>query len=209
MLSPPTPYFFDLPISDIARNVCDALRILYHGSLEGVFGQKMNERVDLERIDVIKIPVIHRSTKPISDLYDYNVVFYDKSIAGSLWDSEDREKQAELRALTRRVSLNAEKGHLARRILDNLFIKPDNHPVYFAKHEGIIPPDNCVPLCYHAQLGKRFEAYIMRSNRDFPLVRSLCRAQGLDLAKRRFARESPSSSHRPIITYTLMQRGPK
>lgn len=208
MRSYPTPYFFDFPVSDIARNVCDALRILYHGSLDGAFGPKMNEQVDLERLHVIKIPVIHQSMKPISDLYDYNLVFYDKPISGSLWDLEDREKQAELRALTRRVSFNAEKSHLARRILDNLFIKQDNHPVYFARYEEMIPRDNCVPPSYHAQLRERFDAYIMRSNRDFPLVRSLCRAQGLDLAKRQFARESRSSSHRPIVTYTLMQRGP-
>lgn len=209
MQSLPTPHFFDLPVSDIARNVCDALRILYHGSLEGAFGQKMNERVDLERVDVIKIPVIHQSTKPISDLYDYNIVFYDKSIAGSLWDFEDREKQAELKALARRVSFNAGKSPLAKRILGNLFVKPDTPPVYFAKYELPIPSDNCVPHGYHAQLSERFDAYLMRSNRDFPLVRRLCRAQGLDLAKRKFAGESPSSSHRPIITYTLIRQAPK
>lgn len=209
-MQPPTAhYFFDLPFSDIASNVCDALRILYYGSLEGAFGQKMNDWVDLEQIDVIKIPVIHRFLKPIPDEYVYDLVFYDKSISDSLWNLEERQKQAELRSLTRRVSFNKKKSHLARRILDNLFIKPGNHPIYFTKYEGLIHPDNYVPLSYHAQLGKKFDAYIMRSNRDFPLVRSLCRAQGLHLAKRRYASESPSSIHRPIITYTLMQKGEK
>jgi hypothetical protein len=200
-------YFFDFPFSDIAGNVCDALRILYHGSLEGPFGQKMNEWVDLGQLDVIKIPAIHRLFSPASDEYVYDLGFYDKSISDSLWDEEKRQKQAELRALTRRVLFNTQKSHLARRIMDNLFIKPGNHPIYFAKYEGVIHPDHYVPLSYHAQLSKRFDAYIMRSNRDFPLVRSLCRAQGLHLDKRRFSRESPLSTNRPIVTYTLMRQG--
>lgn len=212
MQSPKNPYFFDLPVSDISRSVCDALRILYHGSLDGIFGLKMNERVDLDQIHAIKIPVCHHSTKPLSDLYEYNLVLYDQSIADPLWNFEDREKQAELRALTRRVSFNTEKSNLARRILDNLFIKSD-HPVYFARYEVVTPNDNYVPLHYHRQLSEGFEAYIMRTCRDFPLVRSLCRAQGLHLAKRKFAREMSSSSFRPIITYTLkessMPGGPK
>lgn len=202
MPSPEISYFFDLPVAEVSRNVCDALRLLYYGSLEGAFGTPMNDRVDLGEVKAIKIPIL-LSSGSASDPYEYNLVYYSKELSDSLWNFEDREKQAELRELTQRVSLNREKSSLAKRILNNLFIKPGPAacPVYFTKFEGLIPHDGCVPLDYHRKLMDSFDGYLMRCKRDFPLVRSLFRAQGIDMAKRRLARHEDCV--RPIITYML------
>ena len=204
MQPPEVSYFFDLPVSEVSRSVCDALRILYHGSLDGIFGTPMNDRVNLNEVKAIKIAILHLSSGAASDQFEYNLVYYSKELSDSLWDLECREKQAELRALTQRVSLNSEKSHLAKRILNSLFIKPDPMicPVYFAKYEGQIPHDNYVPLDYHRKLPGLFDGYLMRCNRDFPLIRSLFHAQNIDLAKRHFSRD-PNHCSRPIITYTL------
>ena len=197
-----TSYFFDLPLADVSRSICDALRILYHGNPEGTFGEKWNDRVDLEQIHAIKIGVCHSSTNALSDDYEYNLVFYRNSIADSIWEPASREKHAELRGLTQRVTLNKEKSLLADRLLGRLPFIRSTRPVQFAKYESVPPPDHSVPLEYHRQIHRDFECYIMRTIPDFPLVRSLFRAQGLDMAKRKFASYS-SDNRRPIITYTL------
>lgn len=202
-----TSYFFDLPLADVSRSICDALRILYHGHPEGTFGGKCNDRVDLDQIHAIKIGVFHSSTNALSDKYEYNLVFYRKSIAGSIWEPSSRERNAELRGLTQRVTLNAQRSRLADRLLGSLPIIRPTRPVQFAKYEAIFPSDHCVPLEYHRQIHRDFECYIMRTIPDFPLVRSLFRAQGLDMAKRKFASHS-SGNRRSIITYTLKNPPP-
>ena len=196
------PYFFDLPVSDISGSVCNALRMMCHGCLGGVFGQSMHERVDLTKIKAIKIRVSHKSTKPLSDQYEYHLVFYRKCIAASIWDPACRKRQADLRALTRRVSLNAEKSLLSRRLLDNLFIRSER-PIYFTKYEEIVPPDHYVPLAYHQQLFREFEPYLMRTAPGYPLVRTLVQAQGLDLAERKLVGH-PDDLDGQVVTYTLV-----
>lgn len=201
---PKTLYFFELPVSDISRSISDALRILYYGCSDGIFGVKKNDRVDLEKIHALKINISPNPEASLSNEFEYNLVFYGKSIADSIWDVDCRNRQAELRALTRRVSLNTEKSRLARRILDSLFIK-STPPIYFAKYEENIPADHYVPLEYHRQLCNNFDIYLMRTVPGFPLVRSLFAAQGLDMAKRKYARYT-SVDTTPIITYTLEEK---
>lgn len=197
-------YFFDLPISDISSSVCNALRVMYHGSLDGAFGKQVNERINLDAIKAVKIRVMHKSSKPLSEAYEYNLVFYRKCIAQSIWDPECRIKQTELKALTRRVSLNVKKSLLAKRLIDHLWIRAERE-IYFARYTTMVPPDHYVPETYHRKLFGEFEAYIMRTRPNFPLVRSLFKAQGLDLAERRLASRESDPVNR-VITYKLKSR---
>jgi hypothetical protein len=196
-----TLYFFDLPISDISSSVCNALRVMYHGCLDGAFGKQVNDRVNLDEIRAIKIRVLHKSSKPLSEAYEYNLVFYRKCIAQSIWDPACRIKQAELKALTRRVSLNVKKSLLAKRLMDHLLIRSERE-IYFARYTEVVPADHYVPLEYHQKLFREFEPYIMRTSPNFPLVRSLFQAQGLDLAERRLATRESDTANR-VITYKL------
>ncbi|HEY8961396.1 MAG TPA: hypothetical protein VIM57_04260 [Luteolibacter sp.] len=199
-----TLYFFDLPISDISSSVCNALRVMYHGCLDGAFGKQVNERIDLDGIKAVKIRVLHKSSKPLSEAYEYNLVFYRKCIAQSIWDPECRIRQAELKALTRRVSLNVKKSLLAKRIIDHLLIRAERE-IYFARYTAVVSPDHYVPEAYHRKLFAEFEPYIMRTRPNYPLVRSLFKAQGLDLAERRLASRESDPVNR-VITYKLKSR---
>jgi len=194
-------YFFDLPISDISSSVCNALRVMYHGCLDGAFGKQVNDRINLDEIKAVKIRVLHKTSKPLSEAYEYNLVFYRKCIAQSIWDPECRTKQSELKALTRRVSLNVKKSLLAKRLMDHLWIRAERE-IYFARYTEAVPADHYVPLDYHQKLFREFEPYIMRTRPDFPLVRSLFQAQGLDLAERRLATRESDILNR-VITYKL------
>ena len=196
-----TLYFFDLPISDISSSVCNALRVMYHGCLDGAFGKQVNERINLDEIKAVKIRVLHKTSKPLSEAYEYNLVFYRKCIAESIWDPSCRTKQAELKNLTRRVSLNVKKSLLAKRLMDHLLIRAERE-IYFARYTEVVPADHYVPVDYHQKLFREFEPYIMRTRPDFPLVRSLFQAQGLDLAERRLATRESDTLNR-VITYKL------
>lgn len=196
-----TLYFFDLPISDISSSVCNALRVMYHGCLDGAFGKQVNDRIHLDEIRAIKIRVLHKSSKPLSEAYEYNLVFYRKCIAQSIWDPACREKQAELKALTRRVSLNVKKSLLAKRLMDHLMIRAERD-IYFARYTDVVSPDHYVPETYHRKLFHEFEPYIMRTRPNYPLVRSLFQTQGLDLAERRLASRESDTVNR-VITYKL------
>lgn len=193
-------YFFELLVSDVPRVILHGLNVLYHGSLDGAFGHGSDE-VDLSQIQAIKINISHTSCPFLSSDYEYNVVFYSRELADSIWNSASREKKSELRALTRRVSLSSQKGLLARRIIDNLFIQ-SRRPIYFTKFDERIQPDYSVPLAYHRQLFNEFESYLMRCPCGFPLVRSLFQAQGLDLIERRLTRQQTATSEL-IVTYVL------
>ena len=194
------PYFFELLVSDVPRVVLHGLNVLYHGSSDGAFGLGSG-KADLSQIQAIKINISHTSCPFLSSDYEYNVVFYSRELADLIWNSSSRKKKSELRALTRRVSLSSQKSLLARRIIDNLFIQ-SRRPIYFAKFEERIQPDYNVPLAYHQQLFSQFEGYLMRCPCDFPLVRSLFQAQGLDLVERRLASQHTATSEL-IVTYVL------
>lgn len=196
-----TLYFFDLPISDISSSVCNALRVMYHGCLDGAFGKQVNDRINLDEIRAVKIRVLHKTTKPLSQAYEYNLVFYRKCIAQSIWDPACRTKQAELKALTRRVSLNVKKSLLAKRLMDHLLIRSERD-IYFARYTETVSPDHYIPEAYHRKLFGEFEPYIMRTRPEYPLVRSLFQAQGLDLAERHLATRESDPVNR-VITYKL------
>lgn len=193
-----TPWFFDLLISDIPAAIYNALAILYHGSSDGAFGRAIHDRVDLRKIHAVKVNISHTSCKFLSEDYEFNLVCYSKGLAHSIWEPSCREKKKELKCLIRRVPFNKEQSLVARRLIDELFIKKD-YKVYFAKFDESISPDYCVPLSYHDQLFHLFEMYIMRNPIEFPLVRSLFKVQGIDMAERKFASYHTARDEQVVI----------
>jgi len=193
--------FFDLPISVVSGSVCNALRIMYHGSLDGAFGQSLHERVDLDKIQAIKIHLPYRPADGKPAEYEYNLVFYRRDMAASIWDPECRDRQAELMKLTRRVFLNGEKEPFSQRVVRRFFDRAER-PIHFARYQDTVPADHYVPLAYHRQLFLDFVPYIMRTRPDYPLVRSLFQAQALDMAERKLVGHAAGDDP-PVVTYRL------
>lgn len=176
-------FFFDLPLSDVYGIGCAALRLIYHGSEEGVFGSTIKEAFDLDSIEAFQISLRHRIVEPLSKQYDYNLVYYRKELARTLWDSGLRRGCPTLRKLTRRVTYS-DKRSLEPNRLRRFYIK-SNRPIHVAKYSKEVPTDHYVPMEYIQEFGERFEGYLMRSKRGFPLVSRLFEAQGLSMAERR------------------------
>ncbi|NWK54558.1 hypothetical protein HW115_02975 [Verrucomicrobiaceae bacterium N1E253] len=195
-------YFFDLPLSDVYGIACAAMRLIYHGSAEGAFGMDTKEAIDLEHVDALQIALKHRTVDPLSEIYDYDLVYYRKEIANRLWSSKFRKGCPTLRRLTRRVQFS-DKATIKPNRLRHFYIK-SNRPVHVAKYGNDVPTDHCVPEDYIQSFGEQFEGYLMRSKMGFPLVTSLFDAQGLNLADRReVSKLQASSKHSPhVLVYS-------
>lgn len=199
-------YFFDLPVVDVTGSVCDALRYMYHGCFSGAFGQISQDPVDLDEIKAIKVRLSHKSAAPLSEEFEYHLVFYRKELANSIWNLSCRKRQRRLRSLSRRVVLSeqptlaVEKILITRRLLDFFTRKPCD--IYFTRYDLPVPPDYYVPVDYHQQLLREFTPYIMRSPIEYPLVRSLFQAQNLPLDARQVVKDSPKHTDQ-VIVYKL------
>lgn len=192
-------YFFDLPMGDIYSSTCAAYRLLYFGSEQGFFGSGCIDAVDLKSTAAIRIKLGHRSTKPLSDKFDYSLVYYRNDLAKKLWSPSYRDRHSELLMLTRRVKLNHSPSLRARHV--NLLSIPSPRPVKIAQFSIPTPQDNYVPLEYIKELNERFSGFLMRSDKDFPLVRSLFGSMNLELESRRDV-TFPSPQSPDLVIYT-------
>lgn len=182
-------FFFDLPLSDVYGVGCTALRLIYHGSERGVFGNNTKEAFDLSHVQAFQISLKHLTVEPLSDQYEYHMVYYRKELGMNLWNNRFRKGCPILRALTRRVKFSDKRSLEPNRLM-NLYIKSDR-PVHIAQYNGRVPTDDYVPKPYIVEFGHLFEGFLMRSKRDYQLVTNLFAAQGLALTERRDMSATP------------------
>lgn len=192
-------YFFDLPMGDIYSSACAAYRLLYFGSEQGFFGSGRVDAVNLDSTAAIRIKLGHRTAQPLSDLYDYSLVYYRNDLGQKLWSPRYRDKYTDLVSMTRRVKLNRAPSLKAKHF--NLFALPGRRPVHVARFDVTLPQDNYVPLEYVTKLNSNFTGFLMRSERDFPLVRSLFESMNLELESRRDV-TFPSPQSPNLVIYT-------
>lgn len=191
-------YFFDLPLSDVYGIGCAALRLIYHGDEHGAFASKTKEALDLDVVQAFQITLKHRTVTPLSDQFAYYLVYYQKDLGISLWNHALRKGCPTLRKMTRRVGLT-NKASLKPNRIRQLYIK-ENRPVHIARFDCEVPTDHYVPQPYIDDFADRFDGFLMRSKRAYPLVTSLFDAQGLSLAERRdVSIASPQAPH--VLAY--------
>ena len=194
-------FFFDLPLSDVYGAGCAALRLIYHGCEKGAFSSQTKEAFDLSHVQAFQISLKHRTVEPLSDQYDYSMVYYRKELGLNLWNNRLRKGCPTLRRLTRRVKFSGKRSLNPNR-LRQFYIK-SNRPVHIAQYSSEVPTDHYVPQPYIEEFGRIFEGFLMRSKKGYPLVSSLFAAQGLSLTERRDM--SATSSTAPhVLAFTEM-----
>jgi len=176
-------FFFDLPLSDVYGVGCLALRLLYYGCEEGAFGRNCKNPVDLEGVQAFQISLKHRTVYPLSDDYEYHLVYYRKELGLNLWSGKQRKGHPKLRKLTRRVKLSL-RPTLEPNRLRQFYIK-SNRPVHVAQYGSKVPTDHSVPDEYIEKFGELFEGFLVRTKKGYSLGESLFEAQGLAFDERR------------------------
>lgn len=195
-------FFFDLPLCDVYSMTCAAFRLLYFGSEDGFFGSKRSNFVNLDTTAAIRIKLTHQSTKPLTDTYDYSLVYYRAELSDKLWHPKERHKHESIVNLTRRVKFNSEPSTTAKGV--SLFQFPTVRPVKIAEYDEIVPQDNYVPVTYIDKLHNNFKGFLMRTEKDYPLVRNIFECMDLTLeSKREMNHPSPKSPD--VIIYTVKE----
>ena len=105
-----TTFFFDLPLSDVYGAGCAALRLIYHGCEKGAFSSHTKKAFDLSHVQAFQISLNHRTVEPLSDQYEYSMVYYRKELGLNLWNNRLRKGCPTLRALTRRVKFSGKRS---------------------------------------------------------------------------------------------------
>ena len=172
-------YFFDIPLSDIYGTGCSALNLLYHGNEHGAFSTPHKKAIDLSHERAIQITLSHRSSRALSDEFDYSLVYYQNDIADHLWNNAFRSHDSPLKKMTRRVSLNKE-AELSPHRLRHWYLK-SGHPIYIAKYGHVVPREESVPASYRQEFKERFEGFLMRMPKGFGLRFHLFKLQHLVL----------------------------
>ena len=199
-------FFFDLPLSDVYGVGCSALRLIYHGSESGAFGNKTKNAIDLDCVQAFQISLKHRTVETLSEEYHYYLVYYRKSLGVNLWNNRFRKGCPILRKLTRRVKFSSKPSSIPNRIR-RFYIK-SNRPVHIAQYHSEVPTDDNVPPEYIQDFGDRFEGFLMRCTKGYPLVRSLFDAQGLELSERRDVSVASSvAPHVRVYSQEISEKG--
>lgn len=141
------------------------------------------DSIILDHVQAFQISLKHRTVDPLSEDYQYYLVYYRKDLGVNLWSNRFRKGCPTLRRLTRRVKLGSKPSIVPKRVRQ-FYIK-SNRPVHIAQYHRRVPTDDNVPREYVQDFGDHFEGFLMRCKQGFPLVTSLFEAQGLSLSDRR------------------------
>lgn len=197
-------YFFDYPLADAHSIAFTALKFIYHGSEKGAFGygatRTAGKRIDLDEVEAFWINLQHLSSPPLSDDFEYSLVFVSKKLSDHLWLGEKRTLSPDLKKLTRRVVLADQPSLTAKRYKTPFWVK-FSRPVYLAKFEDNILNDHYIPHDYYKQFHRKYQGFLMRSENDYPLVRNLFEAYGLELTDRR-EMESTTPDALQVLAYS-------
>lgn len=196
-------YFFDFPIVDANAIANSALRFLFHGSPHGAFGNQSNlpipETRYLENFDAFKVNLEHLSNDPLSDEFEYNLIFLSKRLAEDLWIGKKRSNNPELTKLTRRVQLGSEASLNAKRYKTPFWVR-FRRPIYLSIFDSLIGDDNYVPTAFRQQFMNKFTGFLVRTEKGFPVVRTIFDAYGLAMTNRQEV-EDPLDGPLQVVSY--------
>ncbi|MFC5049430.1 hypothetical protein ACFPK9_02185 [Rubritalea spongiae] len=182
--SPSQLYFFDYPLVDAKAIANSALRLLYYGTTHGAFGAtSIPETRYLEHFDAFKITLEHLSNDSLSEDFEYNLVFFTKPIAMDIWLMKNRAELSEIKKLTRRVHLGTQPSLRAKRYKTPFWIKY-TRPIYMSLFDVKVGDDNYVPPAFTHQFNTKYSGFVMRTQKGYPLVRTMFDAYGLTMGTR-------------------------
>ena len=194
-------FFFDFPIVDVNAIACSALRLIYHGSTHGAFGASSTKRppLDLGQIDAFRISLEHLTTAPLSDEYEYSLVYLNARLSEIIWDGKMRDQSSSLMKITRRVVLAKSASLNAKRYRTPFWVKFQK-PVYLARYNKRLVINNCIPVEYVESFHNKYQGFLMRSKKGYPLMRNTLKASSTPLRDRSYLSDSMDSELR-VVSY--------
>jgi len=181
-------FFFDFPLVDANTIAFSSLRLVYHGSTHGAFGLKRSP-LDLREVDAIKISLNHLSTDPLSDEYEYNLIYLNDSLSEAVWNGQKRDNTPALMKITRRVLLAASPSLNAKRFRTPFWVK-FTKPIYLARYNKVLIDDNTIPVDYLRDFHNKYQGFLTRTKKGYPLVRNTLESLGLKTSDRRYVKDS-------------------
>lgn len=182
-------FFFDFPLIDVNAIANSAMRLIYHGSTHGAFGafgsgNARLEPLDLGKYDAFKISLEHLSVDPLTDGYQYSLVYFSNDLSDNLWNGKKRDASPALKEISRRVLLAESPSLNAKRYRTPFWVKFQK-PIYITRYDNALAHDNQVPQEYLQRFLDNYQGFLMRTENDYPLVRNIFDAYGLKLEERR------------------------
>ena len=181
---PQPRYFCDLLMADIKAISCSAARFIYHGSTHGPFGKLDShvQSVDMNKIDVFRVSLEHLSTDPLSNAYDYYLVYVSKSFYEKIWHGCRAKDIPGLKHISDEVRLS-DTAKLSSHL--PLFWRKKESSITLSEFQDEIAMDNYVPNDYCHAFRQKFSGILMRTKNDCNLLSLLLEAHGLKLVDNR------------------------
>lgn len=188
MSSSPTNYFFDLAMADVNAISSSASRLLYHGSTHGAFGsygfKAPTNSVDLHSIGAFSVSLEHLSNFPLSEEYDYQILYLSERIYSNLWNGCKKRNIPALKSLAYQARFATEAQ-----------LKPKTQRVFFSGQQSrtiaITPYDegfnigHHVPNEYSAAAKEIFKGFLLRSKKECTQLYALLESHGLKIVEQR------------------------
>ena len=184
-MNSPTPrYFCDLLMADINAISCSAARFLYHGSTHGPFGKggQQLQSVDMKDIDAFRVSLEHLSTDPLSDAYDYHLVYVAKSAYKQIWHGCKKHKIPGMKHISDEIRLS-DTAKLTSHI--PLFWSKKESSITLSEYRDDIAMDHYIPDAYRYAFQQKFSGILMRTKNDCRLLWLLLEAHGLKVVDHR------------------------
>ena len=175
-------------MADINAISSSANRLIYHGSAHGPFGgygfKSPVSCLDLDSISVLKVSLEHLSNFPLSDDYDYQIIYLDKQVYEALWNGSKKNKIPGLKNLTNQACLHSQAN-----------LKPKTQKIFLSaqKNRSIsVTPyeqEQClscyIPEDYYADFKEKFKGLLVRTKKECSQLCRLLEAHGLKIIEQR------------------------
>lgn len=159
-------YFCDLAVVDINAFACAAQRLLCHGSIHGAFGKGGSAKlkpIDLSTLDVFTVSLEHLSTVPLSEEYDYHLLYVGAEMYKKVWSgSQPSEAPALSKVCVLRSFSLAARAPIPKRSLFERKSREFVATEYPMEH-GV---DHYVSDTYRLNLLANYRAYVVRTDKQ-------------------------------------------
>lgn len=159
-------FFCDLAVADINAFACATQRLLCHGSIHGAFGKgtiAKQRHIELSSLDVFTVSLEHLSTEPLSDEYDYHLLYVSAGMYKKVWSgTQVSEAPCLSKVCVQRAFANEARTPIPKRSLlerrSREFVATE-YPIEW----GV---DHYIADSYRAQLLSHYKAYVVRTDRQ-------------------------------------------
>ena len=157
-------YFCDLALADINAFACAAQRLLCFGSIHGAFGSTGGHKpIDLSTLDVFTVSLEHLSSDPLSDEYDYHLLYVSAGMYKKVWSgAQASEAPALSKVCVQRSFARDARAPIPKRSLlerkSREFVAAE-----YAIENGI---DHYIPDAHRVKLLSHYKAFVVRTDRQ-------------------------------------------